>query len=109
MFKDRKKTILFLNIFLNPILTVIFFSQTTTLVPNFVFEINNGWTEFMFRIASISIPINILYCATIIFNKKEKLKWALIYGLIGVALSLTAGVFVMFGLETIFYTSFYHV
>ena len=101
----KTKTILFLNLFLAPVLAAMFLHDPSTLILNFSFDINKSWIDLMFAMSYFSIPINTIYCFIIIFKKKENLRAAITYSLVGVFTSLTAGVFVMFWLE-IFLTFF---
>jgi len=93
MFLKSKKTVLFLNIFIIPVLSIIFYSYTTILVPKFIFELNNGWSEEVFRIACFSILINIIYALMLVFKEKEKLRTAIMYSFTGFLISITLGYF----------------
>ena len=68
---------------------------------DFSFYIDKGWLDLMLMASYFSVPINTIYCLVMIFKKKENLKTAITSSLIGVATSLTAGVFVFFWLANL--------
>jgi len=87
--KMKTKIILFLNVFLAPILSAVFFHDPRTLTLDFSFYIDKGWIDLISVMLYFSIPINAIYCFIMAFKKKEKLKVAITYGLVGIFTSLS--------------------
>ncbi|OGZ64225.1 MAG: hypothetical protein A2812_03435 [Candidatus Staskawiczbacteria bacterium RIFCSPHIGHO2_01_FULL_36_16] len=95
----EKNILLILNILLVPTLAAMFFHDPKTLMLDFSFYIDKGWIDLMFWISYFSIPINIFY--SVMIFKKEGLKLAATYCSVGIFISLTAGVFVLFWLANL--------
>lgn len=98
-----KEALIIIDVIVCPVLTLVFSNFITTLIPQFIFDFNDGFLELPFRLGILSIPISLIYFVALLSLKKERLLKLSIFTLIGIVGSLTIGVAISGGLVMLLY------
>lgn len=75
------------NIIFSPVLSLLFFSQTTLFIPNFIFITDNTLIEIILRVTYFSVGISIISLLVLLIKRESKINKILFYVLTPVIIS----------------------